>query len=157
MRNRGQASKTKATARSYIPDDEEQYAFIKSAFEQTPTAATILGASFVEFTLDLALQSAIQINDDETWSTLIGDNGPLSSFYQKALMGYALGVYKKDLLTNLKVIKDVRNNFAHPRKELDFSSEEIVRIVKRAVMPESPSDKKPKCPFGKSLSLWNRL
>ena len=137
-RNRGKATRARDNARHYMPTDDEGYELLNSAMKGSPTAAAILGASFVEFALDAAIRELL-LADDDTWEDLVGDNGPLSTFYQKALIGYSLGIFEKDVLGNLKIIKFIRNSFAHPRKNLDFSTAFITDAMKKVVVPSSPS------------------
>lgn len=59
--------------------------------------------------------------------------GPLGSFSAKIDIAYALGIITEQIFNDLKTIKDIRNEFAHP-KELEFltfSSPDIFRHMKR--------------------------
>lgn len=47
-------------------------------------------------------------------------NGPLSDFYGKILVGFAIGIYGEETFHNLEIIRHVRNAFAHGKGPLSF-------------------------------------
>lgn len=55
----------------------------------------------------------------------------LQSFGSRITIAYALELIDGDTRTNLVVIKDIRNAFAHARSKLHFASPEIEKLAKR--------------------------
>ena len=75
-----------------------------------------LGAVFVEHELEQIIHNRLSKIDMATWSGLLQDNGPLATFNQKILLGFALGIYDKQTRENLKIISNIRNAFAHSKR-----------------------------------------
>ncbi len=99
--------------------------------EAHPITAAVLGAVMVEHELELLLRRRFFRKDDETWWSLVSENGPLSSFYGKILMGYAFGIYDEKIRDDLNVIRHVRNAFAHAKRLIDFDNELVVAELQR--------------------------
>jgi hypothetical protein len=85
--------------------------------------------------LELALQSAIQthfveLTPDENLALFSAEKGaPLSTLGSKIRIGYALGVYEKMFLDDLKIIQLVRNYFAHSSEHIDFSDPDVISAI----------------------------
>jgi hypothetical protein len=101
-----------------------------------PRAAAILLAADVEFSLEYAITLRLPRNDEDTNKLLVGRDGPLSGFYSKIHLAYAMGIVGDDDLNGLNIIRRVRNAFAHAPRPIDFSAPEIrdecskIRLVK---------------------------
>jgi hypothetical protein len=61
--------------------------------------------------------------------------GPLNSFAAKADVAFALKFMEKSTWSDLKVIKDIRNAFAHTSSRLQFSSDGVFELFKRFEPP----------------------
>jgi DNA-binding MltR family transcriptional regulator len=57
--------------------------------------------------------------------------GPLASFGAKTDVAYAFELIDDDVYNDLRVIKDIRNEFAHSLATVSFASPEIVELVKK--------------------------
>jgi hypothetical protein len=57
-----------------------------------PRSATILLAAEVELNLELSILTKLPRNDNETTKLLVDRDGPLSSFYAKIHLAYAMGI-----------------------------------------------------------------
>ena len=122
------------------PTKEEEEAVTKLLQGKAdPIAAACLGLASVERELEVLLRKQLKRTDDATWESMTEIIGPLGSFYQKALMGYAMKLYDADLLFNLHIIRRVRNAFAHSKRLITYEDP--------AVAPELRSVKIPKKGF----------
>src|SRR5262245_7114939 len=96
------------------PASDDVSALIEAFGEREhPIATAILAAVLIEYDLEQLLRSRLKHKDDKTWAMLVGDNGPLNSFSSKIVMGYALGIYDKGMHSNLNIVRNIRNAFAH--------------------------------------------
>jgi hypothetical protein len=91
-------------------DLNDVVAEIKEASDRT--AAIVLG-SLVERTVEQHILAALPRHDDKTAERLLGRNGPLSSFYSKNQLGYALGACDETILRQLEITRRIRNAFSH--------------------------------------------
>ena len=85
--------------------------------------------------------------------------GPLGSFSAKIDFSYALSIITKDIFDDLRTIKDIRNEFAHP-KELEFmsfSSPEILSHMKRLHSFDSSVTDYEKCFLTRLRDIENYL
>jgi hypothetical protein len=71
----------------------------------------VVGASVLDWLLRGCLEARLRPNSSTV--TEIMEKGPLSSFYHKAQMAYAMGLIEKTAYTSLCGIQRVRNVFAH--------------------------------------------
>jgi DNA-binding MltR family transcriptional regulator len=94
------------------------------------TAAIVLG-SLVEWTVEQRVLAALPRHDDKTAERLLARDGPLSGFYAKNQMGYALGAYDETILRQLEIIRKMRNVFAHSVLPIHFETQEIIDQVKK--------------------------
>jgi len=90
--------------------------------------ACILLSANVEAALERALTNYLffSIPRDEQ---LFIENGPLSSFSNKILMGRALKIYGPATFHNLDHIRLIRNAFAHAHAPVSFVTKEIKDVV----------------------------
>ncbi len=63
---------------------------------------------------------------------LFGRMAPLSTFSAKIELGYAVGLYSEPFHTNLNMIREVRNRFAHSFNALSFNHPDIGKIIENA-------------------------
>src|ERR1700730_9248824 len=99
---------------------------LKEIEEAPDRVAAIVGAALVEDALRWALNSffLLQISDIEE-RELFENDGVLSSFHAKILMGFALGLFGTAARNDLVRIKNIRNAFAHAPRPLSFDTPEI--------------------------------
>ena len=63
--------------------------------------------------------------DDAGVATLFGERQPLNSFAGKIRGAHDRGLIDDETRSDLSVIKDIRNEFAHTRERLDFKGPAI--------------------------------
>jgi DNA-binding MltR family transcriptional regulator len=128
------ARKPKLRDLSRLPPEYDDLVALRGAFlkPQHPITTAILGAVMVEHELEQLLRSKLKHKDDKTWATLTSDNGPLNSFSSKIAIGYALGIYDQALLSDLHIVRNIRNAFAHPKKLIQFDDRAVVEELKKA-------------------------
>jgi hypothetical protein len=85
----------------------------------------VLGAAIVEFALETVLKLRFRRHDDEAWQRVIDPVGPLRDFHTKIVSGFALGVFDEEVRTNLNLVRDIRNVFAHSRTYLRFDHPDL--------------------------------
>jgi hypothetical protein len=67
----------------------------------------------------------------------LGDSWELSlTVSAKILMAYALGVFGRKTEHDLRLIRELRNGFAHVRKALGFSVPEIAAVCSNLYLPD---------------------
>jgi hypothetical protein len=66
--------------------------------------------------------------------------GPLYHFSPKIDIAYAFKVIDEDLYNDLRIIKDIRNKFAHPEGPTDFETPKIKDLVRKFKSWISTSD-----------------
>lgn len=107
----------------------------------SPIVAAILGATIVEQEMEVLLRKQLKRNDKETWERLTGEAGPLSSFWQKTELGYALKLLDDVVRDHINTIRHIRNAFAHSKKLLDFDHPLILKEL-RTITPPSKRSKR---------------
>jgi DNA-binding MltR family transcriptional regulator len=84
---------------------------------ESDRAAAILGASYLETLLEKLLRARfVQAPATDMFS----GHGPLSTFFSRADLAYALGLFHEGVYHDLTLIRRVRNEFAHNFDEASF-------------------------------------
>ena len=87
--------------------------------------AAVLAATLVEYQLEQVLKLNFRRKDDSTWGRMTDSAGPLRDFHSKIVLGHALSSFDEDMRTNLNIVRDIRNAFAHSRTLLTFDHRDI--------------------------------
>jgi hypothetical protein len=133
-RNRGKPSIREI---SYAkPTHEEKDLITDAAIKGEPIATAILGASMIELELDSLLRQRFPKISDGTWATMVRENGPFSTFDQKITSAFAFRIFDEATKDNLKIVKHIRNAFAHAKKLIGFEHELIVAEIKKLKIPD---------------------
>lgn len=136
-------------ARSQILTPEEAPAQLADFGKESDRGAIILAATNVEDSLELALTAKMPALalDKEAASAVFGSEGTLSTYFDKTLIAYALGLIEKKDRKNIDLIRHIRNACAHSRKPLSLEMPVLVDAVKAAVSPELFALRKDDKPF----------
>lgn len=98
------------------PNSDEAHARLIALIEeiegQTDRGAAIVGAAWVEEALSAAIESFLH-SDSKSWQRLFGANNPMSTFSAKIDLSSLLGMISEVIRSDLHIIRDVRNEFAH--------------------------------------------
>lgn len=132
-RNRGVRKPKLRDLSHAVITSEERKTLMRALINTNPIVTAILGAVLVEHELDWLLRGRLSRKDDDTWSDMTGEEGPLSTFHRKILMGHALGIYTAEARTNLHIVRVIRNAFAHSKKLIDFDHPLIVAQLSKIV------------------------
>lgn len=87
---------------------------------QTDRGAAIIGAAWVEEELKAAIEAAVE-TDKKAWDRLFRRGGPLDSFSTKIDLARLLGVISPVVASDLHIIREIRNEFAHSVLDLNSS------------------------------------
>lgn len=78
-------------------------------------AAILMVSARLDAALKIALLSKMRPLSKRAKENIFEGYGPLASFSAKRDMAYALSVFDEETYSDLKVIKKIRNVFAHPK------------------------------------------
>jgi hypothetical protein len=112
------------------PSNEEVGAAQEAFQHGPPIVCAILGAALIEYELEAMLRRRFKHRDDDTWAELTDEHGPLNTFSAKITAGRAFGLYDESVAKNLRIIKDVRNVFAHSKRLITFDEPAIIDFIK---------------------------
>ena len=107
--------------------EKRKAAFIEEINIQTDRGVAIVGAAWVEDEMALALES-ILVSDSNAWKRLFEGNGSMTTFSAKIDLARLLGIITDTIRSDLHIIRDIRNEFAHQvahktdQTKLSFSS-----------------------------------
>jgi DNA-binding MltR family transcriptional regulator len=100
----------------------------------TPAAVLVVTAR-LDTALKVALLSKMRPLSNKAKENLFEGYGPLASFAAKIDVAYALSVLDDGIYADLKVIKQIRNKFAHPEGSIkqvpDFDDNVLANICKK--------------------------
>jgi hypothetical protein len=115
---------------------EEQDALVDAIIAKTPPiVAAILGAVLVEHELETSLRRRLSRKDDKTWLDMLDERGPYSTFSRKITAAHAMRIIDDAFLTNLDIIRTIRNAFAHSKRVIDFNHPLVIAQLKKIAVP----------------------
>lgn len=121
---------------------EDYQGFLKEFQNESPRAAVIVGAAFLDAQLRKLLANFL-IDQKKAVDELLGNEDkpdrPLSAFSARIRAAYCLGLISKDERDDLHIIKRVRNRFAHRLHDLSFDDKEIVNWCNSLQIPKKLS------------------
>ena len=122
------------------PDHDEVKEIFSSLHALSPIAAAILGVGLIEQELETMLRNRFQRNDDETFALLTQQEGPMTSFHQMIILGYAFRLYGTDIRDNLNIVRRIRNYFAHTRRVTDFEHSLVLDEFAKVILPKKTEE-----------------
>ena len=102
----------------------------------TDQATALIHATLVERTLERVILSRMTRLTRKQRLNLFDGMAPLSSFSAKIKIAHALAIIGPQATTDLDIIKDIRNVFAHSFHPLTFRRKEIATYCRRLKTPE---------------------
>lgn len=126
---------------------------------QSDRAAAIVGVAWVEEELEAAIKSFLQ-KDEKAWARLFSSSGPLGTLSSKIDLACLLGMATKVITSDLHILRQVRNDFAHSittkdNLPLSFNSQHIQDkcLALKCVAHESISE--PRTAFTRACAILN--
>lgn len=126
---------------------------------QTDRGVAIIGVAWVEEELQAAIESFLE-KDKKAWGRLFGRSGALSTLSAKIDLAHLLGMCSKAITSDLHILREIRNEFAHivTAKDLSgltFKSTHIADrcLALKCIAHESISD--PRTAFIRACAVLN--
>jgi transcriptional regulator with XRE-family HTH domain len=116
------------------PSEEEIDDTFRKLATESDTTAAVVGGSLLEASLEGLLRARMLTTDDKLLHAVFGGRGPLAGLEEKILIAQAFGLITSRVASDLHVLKDVRNTFAHSRELVSFSQQAIKERVSGLLM-----------------------
>jgi DNA-binding MltR family transcriptional regulator len=125
--------KPNAKARPFAgqPSREEFNEVIKEIEGSSARGSAILAVNYVENVLRFFIRIRLVKMSNDHFDKLCDRDGPIGSFSQTIELSYALGIINSTFLHDLRIIRKIRNDFAHTLRSLEFDHKDIVRVKVR--------------------------
>ena len=115
------------------PPTTEEYRLNLVTFEQlkrlSQSGAVLVSAAALDGGLRNLLLLTMSLSNNK--AEQVFGRGPLYHFSPKIDIAYAFKVIDEDLYNDLRIIKDIRNKFAHPEGPTDFNTPKIKDLVQK--------------------------
>jgi DNA-binding MltR family transcriptional regulator len=132
MSRKKSASRELRELAKQVPTEQQIYDTLNSLHFDTGHTAdrsmAIIGSTVVERALEAAIAAKFVPLTNSELSELFGQSGPLSTFFGKIRVAYALNSIGVKTKSDLDIIRAVRNAFAHSLLEMRFDFPEIVAL-----------------------------
>jgi DNA-binding MltR family transcriptional regulator len=93
--------------------------------EQSDRGAAVVGGSFVDAALRLAIEAELHIASKVARDKLFKGYGPIATFSARIELGFALQIFGPKTKADLGIIRTIRNRFAHELHPILFSDPDI--------------------------------
>jgi hypothetical protein len=115
-----------------MPGREHSKAFAREIVRASDRAAAILAGNYLDQCLRIAIiQKLPESQDESLMEQLFRDYGVLYGPDDKIMFAYATGIYQDKTKSNLDVVKNVRNTFAHSSYPLTFTTPETKQACRK--------------------------
>jgi hypothetical protein len=112
------------------PSGAEVNALMKEIKTDGPRGAAMVAAAIIDDVLVGAIRyKFVTLKKDED-EALFGPDRPLGSFSSRIKVAYALGIYGPKTQHDLETLREIRNAFAHGRRQLSFETKEVAEMCK---------------------------
>lgn len=139
MARGGSRGVKKQTLRDFtreLPSKEDQGRFREAMNADSDLVTAIIQAIEIDFIIEQQIISKLSRQDEDTVELLSKDNGALATFFSKIVLGYALGLYDKEVMEYMNIIRRIRNAFAHSRKDISFATPQIRAELASVKIPQ---------------------
>jgi DNA-binding MltR family transcriptional regulator len=103
-------------------------------------ATALITVAAIDKWLEKLLRTRMREISKRVAERIFGSNGPLYEVAPKADMAYALELIDEATLQNLRVLRDIRNVFAHTAEQIHFTSAEISSLCQKLPSWKSGGD-----------------
>jgi hypothetical protein len=121
------------------PSVDDLPAMEQEFYGEGDRAVTILQAALVETILESSIERVLQLDlTREAAKEIFQFEGPIGNFSGKITTADALGIFGPKTRHDLDLIRLMRNQFAHCRKPLKFSTAVVSNVCKNLWLPDIP-------------------
>ena len=92
--------------------------------EKSDRATALIAAAYVELRLRFAIEKRL-VDDPEIAGLLFNEYGPLYMLHARIYAAYALGCFKERSFADLRLMREIRNQFAHAVEPITFEHPDI--------------------------------
>lgn len=128
-----------------LPEPPGAYLFLQK--DLNDTSVVILATSLLDKLLKVMILSKFRsgvVTNTFVETIFTGGNGPLASFAGKTHIAVGLGLVRADVRHDLKIIRDIRNDFAHSHTELvlaNFSGCRSLKLRSNLAIDDQPIER----------------
>ena len=133
--------------RRRVHTDEQITVFLTELESQTDRGAALIAAAVLDEILESFITARLLDVGRDHHDALFGRGKPLDSFSAKIELGYQLGLYTNAARTQLEMIREVRNKFAHRIEPLQFDHPTITKIISSRRLKKTPKGEPPRKEF----------
>jgi DNA-binding MltR family transcriptional regulator len=109
------------------PEIDQLAALLNEFNRENDRGAALVAAAFIDQRL-LEILNAFCADISEAKRLLEGNNAPLSTFANRTLAAYCLGLIQENEFKEINIIRKIRNEFGHHWNRLDFQNKEISKM-----------------------------
>ncbi|MEX1059878.1 MAG: MltR family transcriptional regulator [Methyloceanibacter sp.] len=113
------------------PTRDEMLEMLRESWRGSDLMAAIIPCVHLQDAIAQLIIAHFPRTDKDVIEGLYERDGPLSTFFSQIQLGYAMGLFDRDVKRDLDTIRHIRNGFAHSLKPLRFTTPEVEREVRR--------------------------
>lgn len=102
--------------------------------ETSDRATALIAAAFVELRLRFAIERRL-VDEPKRTELLFNEYGPLFMLHARIYAAYALGIFGEKAFADLKIVRDIRNAFAHNIEPISFTHPDIAKLCASFYLP----------------------
>jgi hypothetical protein len=119
-----------------LPSGEDRDVMEMEYYAEGDRACAILQAIWTELIVERTLRARLRF---EGAAQIFDVNGPISTFSDKIIMAYGMGIFGKKTRHDLNLIRHLRNGSAHCRLPLRFNTPEVKLVCDHLLLPDIDS------------------
>jgi DNA-binding MltR family transcriptional regulator len=115
--------------------DADLNPILQEASEGSDRTAAIVWGSFIEEHLRRRMTHHMHHMSDSELDAFFGEGGAASDFSKKVQIYYAMGKLSSEYKSDLNLIREIRNAFAHCQTPLKFDDPSVYDVCKLLIAP----------------------
>jgi hypothetical protein len=119
--SKGKKESLYSLSREFLESEQEDEAYRKAILGESHRSSALMASAFVEHALlDLIMVKLITLSEKDENDLFFGPGSILGTFAARIDIAYAMGLIHDENRSDLNIIRNVRNAFAHSIKDIDF-------------------------------------
>lgn len=114
------------------PDGVKQ--ILNELERESDRGVALISAALLEGILERLIIKALKFKTDDLCKQLVVVGGPLRDFHSKTIIALGFGIINENVASELRIIRSVKNVFAHAITSLSFETLEISREISRSAV-----------------------
>jgi DNA-binding MltR family transcriptional regulator len=122
----------------------EEFTNLRSELtKESDRGMSLYATAYIDKKLELLLKKKL-IGSNNHLKEIFSFNGPVGTFSSKIKLAYSIGLIDKVIMSDINILRQIRNEFAHSEKNISFETDSIKKLCNKLQTKSSDDMKSPR-------------